>query len=211
MKKTNFMTAVLVVMAILLLVACTQAPANEETVPSSSVVLSGGVMDNTLFGDGGSNIGSQPSSGATVPPTSVPQPSSGAMVPPTSVPQPSSGAMVPPTSTPQPENPPATSVPQPSGGATVPPTSAPQPTEPPATSEPQPAGPSKEPTSESYEMFKAMTGAEQRAFQNSFESLDAFFEWYFAAKEAYDQAHPSIEVGGNGVVDLGTLPTNPPT
>ena len=60
-----------------------------------------------------------------------------------------------------------------------------------------------------YETFKAMTGAEQMAYQNSFPSLDAFFDWYMAAKEAYEQANPPIEIGGSGVVDMSTLPTNP--
>ena len=57
-----------------------------------------------------------------------------------------------------------------------------------------------------YATFKAMSAAEQRAFQESFSSLDAFFEWYNAAKEAYDKENPPIEVGGDGVV---TLPTTP--
>ena len=54
-----------------------------------------------------------------------------------------------------------------------------------------------------YEQFQAMTGAEQRAHQDSFANLDDFFEWYNAAKETYEKENPSIEIGGNGEVDLG--------
>ena len=57
-----------------------------------------------------------------------------------------------------------------------------------------------------FKTFQSLTGAEQRAFQESFESIEAFFAWYTAAKEAYDKANPPIEIGGNGVV---TLPTTP--
>lgn len=72
-----------------------------------------------------------------------------------------------------------------------------------------PSQPSTDPTEEDkpmdYLTFQAMSGAEQRAFQESFESLDAFFEWYNDAKEAYEKANPPIEVGGNGVIDMEDL------
>ena len=55
-----------------------------------------------------------------------------------------------------------------------------------------------------YETFTAMDPALQRAYMESFESMDAFFEWYNAAKEAYEQEHPSIDVG-DGIVDLEEL------
>ena len=55
-----------------------------------------------------------------------------------------------------------------------------------------------------YETFVAMDPALQRMYMESFESMDAFFEWYNAAKEAYEQAHPSIDVG-DGVIDLEDL------
>lgn len=72
-----------------------------------------------------------------------------------------------------------------------------------------PSLPSTDPTEEDkpmdYLTFQSMSGAEQRAFQESFESLDAFFEWYNDAKEAYDKENPPIEVGGNGVIDMEDL------
>lgn len=56
-----------------------------------------------------------------------------------------------------------------------------------------------------YEKFRDMKAAEQQAFLESFESLDAFFEWYNRVKEEYAAAHPSIEIGEDGVVDMGDL------
>ena len=56
-----------------------------------------------------------------------------------------------------------------------------------------------------YEQFQAMTGAEQFAYQSSFADLDAFFAWYNAAKETYEKENPSIEIGGDGVVDMEDL------
>ena len=55
-----------------------------------------------------------------------------------------------------------------------------------------------------YETFVALDPAVQREYMESFESMDAFFEWYNAAKEAYEKAHPPIDVG-DGVIDLEDL------
>lgn len=55
-----------------------------------------------------------------------------------------------------------------------------------------------------YEEYEAMTGKEQVAFAKTFESNEAFFEWYNAAKEEYEQQHPTIEIDGNSV-DLREL------
>ena len=80
----------------------------------------------------------------------------------------------------------------------------PQQTEP-AVTEPQQTQPVRIPEGEiDYETFVAMDPALQRAYMESFESMEAFFEWYNAAKEAYEQAHPSIDVG-DGVIDLEDL------
>lgn len=56
-----------------------------------------------------------------------------------------------------------------------------------------------------YETFQAMTPAQQQQYQESFPSIADFFAWYNAAKEAYEQSNPPIEVGGNGQVDMGQL------
>ena len=55
-----------------------------------------------------------------------------------------------------------------------------------------------------YEEFQNLTPAQMRAFEESFESKDAFFEWYNAAKDAYENANPPIDAG-NGTI---TLPTD---
>ena len=107
------------------------------------------------------------------------------------------GTYVPGTSVPD-TSVPSTSVPS----TSVPSTSAPDtslPTTQPSTS---PSGPN---TSLTYEQFQALTGAEQRAYQESFENLDVFFEWYNAAKETYEKENPPIEIGPDGDVDLDDL------
>ena len=75
----------------------------------------------------------------------------------------------------------------------------------PAQTEPQQSEPAQVPEGEiDYETFTAMDPALQRQYMESFESMDAFFAWYNAAKDAYDQAHPSIDVG-DGVIDAEDL------
>ena len=78
----------------------------------------------------------------------------------------------------------------------------PQQTEP---EEPAETKPSEVPEGEiDYETFLAMEPAQQRAYMESFESMEDFFIWYNAAKEAYELEHPSIDVG-DGVIDLEDL------
>ena len=87
-------------------------------------------------------------------------------------------------------------------------TTNPQPTEPVTEpSEPEPTKPTesnKPDLSMTYEEFQNLTPAQMRAFEESFESKDAFFEWYNAAKDAYEKANPPIDAG-NGTI---TLPTD---
>lgn len=49
--------------------------------------------------------------------------------------------------------------------------------------------------------FKTMAPSRQRAYQESFESIDAFYDWYEAAQEAYDKEHTPIEIV-DGIVDM---------
>lgn len=56
-----------------------------------------------------------------------------------------------------------------------------------------------------YEEYLAMTGAEQTAFYNSFDSQNDFFKWYNAAKKAYDSNENNIIIGGDNSVDLGDI------
>lgn len=55
-----------------------------------------------------------------------------------------------------------------------------------------------------YEKYMSLSAAEQYAFMNSFESIDAFFEWFNAAKAAYEASRNEIEIG-DGSFDLGEL------
>ena len=52
-----------------------------------------------------------------------------------------------------------------------------------------------------YEDFVAMTPEQQRLYQESFDDLADFFEWYNAAKEKYEEENPPIEI--DGPIDLG--------
>ena len=55
-----------------------------------------------------------------------------------------------------------------------------------------------------YEWYNALSGEEQMAFMETFDSMAAFFDWYNAAKAEYEQLHPSIDIG-DGNIDLGDL------
>lgn len=50
-----------------------------------------------------------------------------------------------------------------------------------------------------YETFQELSPADQQAYMEKFESMEAFFEWYSAEKEAYEEAHPSIEIDGEEI------------
>lgn len=54
-----------------------------------------------------------------------------------------------------------------------------------------------------YEKLMEMSGEEQQAFMESFESLDAFFAWLEAAKAEYEAKNPGIEIGGDGIIVVG--------
>ena len=54
-----------------------------------------------------------------------------------------------------------------------------------------------------WEKFQNMTPAEQERFYASFSDPMDFFEWQIAAKAEYDAAHPSIEIGPDGSIELG--------
>ena len=55
-----------------------------------------------------------------------------------------------------------------------------------------------------YASYKALSPKEQRAYMESFEDMDAFFEWYNAEKDKYEKENPSIEIDG-GVIDLDEI------
>lgn len=55
-----------------------------------------------------------------------------------------------------------------------------------------------------YEEYNAMSGEEQMAFFNTFDSMEDFVAWYNAAKEKHDSEHPDIEIG-DGNIDIGDI------
>ena len=61
--------------------------------------------------------------------------------------------------------------------------------------------PDVKPEDMTYAAFTALTPEEQRLYQESFNDLDAFFEWYNAAKEQYEKENPPIDI--DGPIDLG--------
>ncbi len=69
----------------------------------------------------------------------------------------------------------------------------------------EPSEPSEPPVNDTeltdYEWYESLSGEEQLAHIESFESIKAFFVWYNAAKAEYEALHPDIDVG-DGNVDL---------
>ena len=55
-----------------------------------------------------------------------------------------------------------------------------------------------------YEWYQELSGEEQVAYMNSFDSVADFFAWYNAAKDEYEKQNPSVEIGG-GSIDLGDI------
>lgn len=102
----------------------------------------------------------------------------------------------PPATEPPTTEPPATEPPTTEPPATEPPATEPSTTEPPVTLPPVSVG------TTSYEWYNSLSGAEQVNFFNTFESMEAFVNWYNSAKAEHDALHPDVEVG-NGSIDLG--------
>lgn len=77
-----------------------------------------------------------------------------------------------------------------------------KPTEKPGDEETTPPTQSKPDSAASaYSDYMNMSAAEQEAFINSFESVDAFMAWFNAAKDEHNANDNSIEIG-SGTIDL---------
>lgn len=50
-----------------------------------------------------------------------------------------------------------------------------------------------------YEKYLSMSGAEQKAYMESFASVEAFFDWLNAAKEEHERLNPVIEITGDTI------------
>ena len=55
-----------------------------------------------------------------------------------------------------------------------------------------------------YEKYMNMSGEEQMAYYNTFESVDAFMEWFNAAKAEHDEKNAGIDIG-DGIIDAEDL------
>lgn len=56
-----------------------------------------------------------------------------------------------------------------------------------------------------YKEYISKTPAEQQAYFETFDSVAEFASWYNAAKAEYDANNSSVQLGGNGSIDLGDL------
>lgn len=54
-----------------------------------------------------------------------------------------------------------------------------------------------------FEEYDSMDGQAQREYMFSFPNLDDFFDWYNAAKEAYESTRDTIEFDGSGDLVIG--------
>lgn len=53
-----------------------------------------------------------------------------------------------------------------------------------------------------YEEYLALSAEEQKAYIESFDTIDDFMEWVIEARDKYNEEHASPELDGDGVLDL---------
>ena len=97
---------------------------------------------------------------------------------------------------------------------TTPKATEPKATEPSATkpTEPAPTTPQNKPTGEEgvedndfgYDAYMEMSGEDQKAFIDSFDSMEEFFNWLNSAREE-DAEKNDVIIVGDGTVDLGAI------
>lgn len=56
-----------------------------------------------------------------------------------------------------------------------------------------------------YEAYIAMTGEQQQAFIDQFDSVGDFVKWYNEEKAKYEAEHPDIEIGEDTIIDGSQL------
>jgi len=61
------------------------------------------------------------------------------------------------------------------------------------------------PNEMTWEAFCILTPEQKDEFMNSFDSIEDFIAWMNHAQEVYYKDHPAIELGEDGVIDLGQL------
>ena len=57
----------------------------------------------------------------------------------------------------------------------------------------------------SYEEYMALDSKAQQAYYESFATPEAFFEWFNKAKSEYEAKDDSIEIDGNGSIDINDI------
>lgn len=65
--------------------------------------------------------------------------------------------------------------------------------------------PNKKAQDVTWEEYEAMTGEQRQAHFEKFASPEAYLKWMTDAKAAYDKAHPTIDVGKDGTIDIGEI------
>lgn len=53
-----------------------------------------------------------------------------------------------------------------------------------------------------YEIYLSMSGEEQQNYMQSFDSVEAFFNWHTAAKEEYENTRKDVEITGDEVISI---------
>ena len=54
-----------------------------------------------------------------------------------------------------------------------------------------------------FSKFLEMSPSEQQAYMESYGDIEAFLTWYRLAEEEYKAEHKEIEIGGDGIIDIG--------
>ena len=55
-----------------------------------------------------------------------------------------------------------------------------------------------------YEWYHSLSGEQQMAFMETFDNIEAFFDWYNAAKAEHQEVKPGIDIG-SGNIDIGAI------
>lgn len=80
-----------------------------------------------------------------------------------------------------------------------------KPTTPPEAANPTTPSDAAEPDKMTYEEYMARPPEAQQEFFESFASVEAYFDWFNAAKAAYEANRDCIEIDGSGSIDIGEI------
>ena len=179
MKKKLMLIAALVLALVLCLCGCGKKKA-EPTVRTETVIDSDGNEKTLTIISTGGEVGELPEFDAEEPTVA-----NGLNQPKT--PAGASASVTAPTATPDP-----------SAKPTASPTASAKPVE-----TPTPAPGSDEALAAEFERYNALSNDAQIEYFETFESPEAFIEWYNSVKKAYDIVHPPIVIKSGDVIDVG--------